>query len=64
EFKTLYHNATTTNAKKEAKKAYTQKIKEINKWYNDELIKAKSECKEAKPATTSEKVKPATTTPY
>ncbi len=52
-FKEAYNNATTTEAKKEIKKTYTHEIKEINKWFNQELRRVKTECKQLRVPTST-----------
>lgn len=45
EFKVAYRNATSTSAKMEIRKTYNQKIKEINRWFNQEVRKIKEKCR-------------------
>ncbi len=65
EFKTAYKNATTTEAKKEIKKVYTRKIREINRWFNQEVRRIKAECRSSisPAATTTSATSTTTTTP-
>jgi hypothetical protein len=52
EYQTALKSATSTTAKREARKTYNNKIKEINNWYNQQLNQAKIDCGLKKATTT------------
>jgi hypothetical protein len=45
EYKNAVKNATSTEAKKEARKAYNTALIDIKKWFNQETKEAKEKCK-------------------
>jgi len=68
EYRSALKSATSTAAKREARKTYKNKIKEINDWYYQELKQAKIDCglspkaKERKQATTTQNITSTSTT--
>lgn len=61
EFKIAYRNSTTTEAKSKAKENYSQTIKDINKWFNAEVRKAKEMCRGLRKSTSTPASTPTTT---
>jgi plastocyanin len=53
EYRSALKSATSATAKREARKTYNNKIKEINNWYNQQLNQSKIDCS-LKRATTTE----------
>ena len=45
EFMTAYKNATSTEVKREIRKNYNQKIRDLNEWFNQEVRRAKNDCR-------------------
>jgi hypothetical protein len=59
EYKSAVKSATSTEAKKEARRAYNAAVKDINKWFTQATKEAKSKCR---PTATSTPTSTATST--